>query len=448
MAVVVLEPSNFSLTLPIEPLLKSFPQSLLAMSLEYPGPIILTNPVVTPELLQEIERILTTQRLVYHPLPQTNLRAAANYLNMPLLLLLEEPLLPLFQTLYPNFDLLDRELWLYNDEGVDFAVYNNACLLLEVSLQLISQDTEKWFDLPLLIASQNGHSECVRLLLKRVDPSQIKTFTEGIAPDEITYNGALYMAITHQRPENVRVLLNDARTTFQFQEAQVRPVEIMRMFGYKPPIQILDIIPRYRSDIFAMIISDPRLTPKEIILFMSKHLGDLPLIRLCLTRPDLNLNDLELHNSLHSMLFGEDIRHLDFFQVILKDPRFDPNLFLNMAFKDPTLILSWALLQLLLDPRVQVNDLPEGFYISLLYLNSPKVLQAFLERPDISRQTLIKLYQYATRPLSPYAEARNAAMAVDLIRPRLTEADWTSNDLIQANEQTIDILLSELERFH
>jgi hypothetical protein len=422
--------------------MKYFPQSLLAASLEYSGPIILTNPLVTPELLQEIQRILTTQRLEYHQLPQTNLRAAVNYLNMPLLLLLEEPLLPLFQTLYPDFDLLDTEMWIYSQEILEFAVDNNACLMLEVSLQLIPQDTEKEFDGLLLVASQNNYPQCVRLLLKRVDPSKIETYTEGNSPEEITHNGALYMAIKHQRPENVRVLLDDPRTTFQFQEAL--PIENFPRLINKQPMQILNIIPGYRYDIFAMIISDPRLTQEEIILFMSQHLV-LPLIRLCFTRPDLNLNDSGLYNRLRSRLFGEAMRPLDFFRIFLTDPRFDPNLFLNMTFEEPTLISSSALFQLLLDPCVKVNDLPEGLYISLLYLNSPEVLQAFLERPDISRQTRLKLYQYATIPLSPYAKARNATMAVDLIRPRLNEAELASNALIQANEQTIDILMSELE---
>lgn len=453
MAVVILEPySNFTLTLPQVELVQYFPQSLLAASLEYPGLIVLTNPVVTPELLQEIYRILTTHRLDYYPLPQTNLRGAANYLNMMTLLLLEEPLLPLFQALYPRYNLLDPQTW-SNPETQEsilfFVVDNNACVMLDVFLQLLPREHELELDASLLAASQEGHPECVRLLLKREDPSKTSTYTERkVAPSErITSNGALYLAITHFRPENVRVLLDDPRTTFKFTETF-------------PPTRILEVIPKHRYDIFAMIISDPRLTPEDIVPYLTGYFSNPPLVRLLLTSQDLDLNDSELSGYIRETLTptrsGNEIEErseasdkyvFESTRIVFSDPRFDPNLFLKATFEFPTFISSQALRDLLMDPRVDINALPDSFYISLIYLNSPEVLRAFLERPDISRTTLLKLYQSATLPLYPKAEPRNAALAVNLIRPRLTDPELQSGAIIDYTDEAIEILGFVIETY-
>lgn len=52
MATIILKAhSNFTLTLPEVALREIFPESILTASLDYPGPIILENPIVTVELL-------------------------------------------------------------------------------------------------------------------------------------------------------------------------------------------------------------------------------------------------------------------------------------------------------------------------------------------------------------------------------------------------------------
>jgi hypothetical protein len=321
--------------------------------------------------------------------------------------------------------------------------------MLDVFLQLLPREHEVDLDASLLAACQDGYPECVRLLLKREDPSKTSTYTDKAPSERITINGALYLAITHFRPENVRVLLDDPRTTFKFTETF-------------PPVRILEVIPKHRYDIFAMIISDPRLTPENIVPYLTGYFSDPPLVRLLLTRQDLDLNDSELHGYIRETLTpttsrsGDEIKETsqaynkdisESIRIVFSDPRFDPNLFLQATFEFPTFISSPALRDLLMDPHVEINALPDSLLISLIYLNGPEVLRAFLERPDISRTTLLKLYQSATLPLYPGAEPRNAAVAVNLIRPHLTNQELWSSAIIDYNAETVEILGFVIETY-
>lgn len=376
MAVVILEPySNFTLTLPQAELVQYFPQSLLTSALEYPGPILLTNPVITPELLQEIQKILTTQRIVYHPLAQTNLTTAADYLQMPTLLLLNEPLLSLFQTLFPQYHLLELETW--SKAALDilgFAAANNACQMLNGLLQLTPRGEE--MGSAFLGVCQWGYVECVRLFLRRFDPSQVTIIYEM----EQFMNGPLHTAIKAGQLETIRVLLEDPRTTFKFTDTF-------------PSVRIIDLIPVGRYDIYALIISDPRLSAETIVQDLSSYFDRPPLIRLLLTRPDLDLNNPNLYQSIMEFLIpnfqfthGQRVEtlysdtQLDSIRLIFSDPRFDLNRFLKDIFEFPQLIYNPILLELLINPRVDLNTLPLGLYITLIYSASSKVLRAILHR--------------------------------------------------------------------
>ena len=93
---------NYTLELPRDALRQYFPNSLLTNAEEKEGPIIISNPVVTPELLRSIQQVLQMGRIMYQPLPKTDLTAAVDYLNMDTLALMQEPQLPLYQFVYPE----------------------------------------------------------------------------------------------------------------------------------------------------------------------------------------------------------------------------------------------------------------------------------------------------------------------------------------------------------
>jgi hypothetical protein len=407
MAAVILQPySSFTLTLPEAALREVFPESLLVSSLEYSGPIILPNPVVTPELLQIIQQILTTHTVTYTPLPGTNLVKAADYLNMPLLLLLKEPQLPLFQIIYPEYDLLDPETWT-DDVVFEFAVANNACSMLEVFLHFLPRGEWVGELLDALVSiARKGTPECLRVLLRRVNPSQAGTY-------DVCLNGALYAAITHYRPENVYVLLSDPRTTFTFTEGDAK-------------YHILRVIPKDRYDIFALIIPDARLSAEEIILQLNYFLDYPPVMRLLLTRPDLDFESKVMSGLSHHLIptvtccpFSETLSNewiLKSFHALFTYPGFSRQRFLETIYEFPEQIYSPALLDLLDSSSVDVNALPDGFYISLVYLNSPDVFLSCVER--FNPATLEKIYRMAsTLPNITLAHSNAALIQYQLQLP-------------------------------
>src|SRR5579884_706100 len=95
---------NYTLELPRERLLQMFPQSLLAEATEFAGPIEITNPLVTPEILQAVKTMLTEHRI---PHLSSETTTAANYLQIDPLILASEPQLPLFERVHPEVNLLE-----------------------------------------------------------------------------------------------------------------------------------------------------------------------------------------------------------------------------------------------------------------------------------------------------------------------------------------------------
>src|SRR5581483_3859406 len=168
-------------------------------------PIEITNPLVTPEILQAVKTMLTEHRIPYLSSETT---AAANYLQIDPLLLAGEPQLPLFETVYPEVDLLDtKRLLQAANDILNFITWNSSPKLLWYLLKYLRVDEKKTeLTQALLQATGTVDPETIRLLLTRVNPGEIPYI-----PD--LPRNPLAKAFSFNRVDNVKVLLADARTT-------------------------------------------------------------------------------------------------------------------------------------------------------------------------------------------------------------------------------------------
>lgn len=301
---------------------------------------------------------------------------------MPLLLLLAEPKLALFQTVHPEYDLLNPKVWseplIFN-----FAVATDACIMLQLYLHFLPKgECGSQLCRGLVILACKGTSECLQILLKRAEPFEItynhlsaigsqpefKIFERPFYP-WIKSNGALYAALRSSRLDQTQILLHDPRTTLSFNST-------------KSELHILKIIPVERYDIYALIISDPRLPTSEIVDHLHFFLLKPPIIRLLLTRSELkftqanykDLADALNQNRLDTQTVIKSV------QALNACPEFNAQRLLNYIYCIPGVIPGSLLLELLKNPSVDVNDLPEGFYFATMSIDNLDVFKFCLER--------------------------------------------------------------------
>src|SRR5437016_13274734 len=96
--------SNYAIDLPKDKLHSVFPNSLLDNAAELGDDVDITQPLVTPSLLQLLQQILTSGKIPSTIPSDVDYVKASTYLNIPLLVALADPWFPTFRFLDPNIN--------------------------------------------------------------------------------------------------------------------------------------------------------------------------------------------------------------------------------------------------------------------------------------------------------------------------------------------------------
>jgi hypothetical protein len=379
---------NYTVELPREQLLQMFPQSLFAQAAEYPGPMEITNSLITPEILQAVKTMLTERRI---PHLNTDTTAAANYLQIDPLILASEFKLPLFDIVYPDINLLEtKSLVEAADDILTFITWNSAPKILWYFLRSLPADAKQMeLNRALLQAPGAVDSETVRLLLIRVNPGDMP-YIAGLPINP------LERTIQTNRVDNVKVLLADARTNFVFSSDPQSSFERLQY-----------LLPRQAFEMINLIIQDYRFDIQAAALDLPHRLDRPDYVRLLLRRPDINVDNSEVvakiaerltmgRPHIYGLIQPDDPKVTQSVHLLFYADRTNPNTFLRSVFDIPREISPIILEDWLNEPRLDLTSLNDGFLLSLIYLTPPNMLAGLI--PRLPESTRIRLYQLATRP--------------------------------------------------
>lgn len=400
-AITVILPSyqNYTLELPRDKLLPMFPQSLIATAMEYPGPVEILNPLITPEILQAVQTILTQGRI---PSLNFDTTAAADYLQMDPILLASEPKLSLFETIYPDVDLLAMQT--SDVEAIlIFIAWNSAPKLLRYILRYLTPG-EKLVELgnALIVAVGEVDPETVRLLLTRVNPGNL-------------HPNPLIRAVTGNRVNNIKLLLADDRTTLDFGNTDL----VQSIFGANAFEAMQLIIQDRRFDLHAATLDLPERLDKPAYIRLLLQRG------VDIDRPEV-IAGLADTLSLHTRVNFINPNAEQSAHILVYTHRTNPNTFLRYFFETPQSINPNILADWLKEPRLNLESLGDGLLLSLIYLTPPDVLKELI--PRLPYTPLIRLSQLANHP-ELYPEPKYSPIPIRILLQSRVNPDDVPNTL-------------------
>lgn len=392
--ILISEPHHYQVTVPREVFTTLFPESVITSTLilnPETDEIKIPNVVITPQILDLLREITTTQTVPPKTLPNSELEDAYRYLNIPLFLAMSDPNWSLFRIVYPDIDPFHPDY----EVTMDFALRNQSEKLAE-SVFLTHPPDEKQDSMFFVVACYSGNVRVAQLLKQRgVDPSTAKIWQMyyDFIPEpsewdrsisQQTQDQGISYAIYHRYTELVRYLLTDPRVGK----------------GNMYDLLHLALIARATA-IFAYLITDPRFNQQIGLQIFPELIDNAEFVRLLLTMVDPSpLGDKLLNSAINNNNLGT-------VTALLNDVRIDPLPGIILAFSDLKYIdrPDYDMVVLLVThPRININDLPENFFRLILRersgregdLGSNDVMTNYLlGQPGLSVDMTDKIQQWA-----------------------------------------------------
>ena len=386
-----LVPYNYSLDLPRDELLHTFPESLLSKALEQDPSatqIDIPNRDVTPASLNALSSILTTHKIPIVK-PDPSYIRASNYLNIDILTALADPELNKFLRSYSDINLLDipplppsphslERMRVSIDEPTYFSILrfgtkSKATYIMWYVFRYIKPETD---NLSFMLACVFGGYGTVKYLLDRVDPGAVvldeADYQQYLHPDdyirnivrEVRRNQALYLATALGHSDIVEVLLSDKRVSY----------DSPRIYKGASNSNNLDVA--------YLIVSDPRADQSIGQFDFSNEIGYPEFLRILFTNPNTNVAEYAWHALIEAINLGE----WESVKVILMDPRVNPYEIINMLTEESQM-LEPTLIDLIINlPTVDINKLSPNFWKNAVK-SFPEILSEVLSRSDLSPET-------------------------------------------------------------
>lgn len=240
---IILTPYDYSLSLDRDTFLELFPESLIAQTLSLDPTatsIEIPNIDVTPGILQILEYV-TVHHQVPKVIPDDSFIRASNYLNIDILTVLVDPLLPFYLQLYTEINLLDLNENVpkrHYTSLLDFGARTRASYLMWYLFRRVPKEKYPVEDIRyFLLACYVGGIGLVQHGLSRVNPYKAKMSIDDYYAlignsDEfmnqlirgVEHNQALCMAAYRGHTEVIQILLRDKRVTYEVGQDRIRSI--------------------------------------------------------------------------------------------------------------------------------------------------------------------------------------------------------------------------------